>query len=187
MAGTAVSQAHALQAGLHLFSPSPRTLLTKPVQVPPDFIGMHFHRWPSGKPLSPGPTYGFGATRSHDYAGLPHGVFWSSIHLGPGIFDWTALDLWVATHAAQGRTLIYTVYGTPAWVTSAPQQPDPYGHPGGSSPPRAVAPLHDFITALVQRYNARQTRIQFLEIWNEPHFERVKAEFWWGTAESTLR
>ena len=178
-------KAHAgvLQAGLHLFNSSPRTLLTQPVQVRPDFIGMHFHRWPSGTPVSPAPTYGFGATRSHDYAGLPHGIFWSSIHQGPNTFDWSAMDLWVNTHAAQGRTLLYTVYGTPDWVTSAPQLKDPYGRPGGSSPPRALQPLHDFITALVKRYNAQQTRIQFLEIWNEPHFEQVNAQFWWGTAE----
>ena len=56
-----------------------RTILNRPLKVPPDFLGMHFHRWPAGTPLSPPPNFDFGAVRSHDYS-----VPWYSIHLTPG-------------------------------------------------------------------------------------------------------
>lgn len=154
-----------------------RDIMPRPVIVPPDFVGMHFHRWPQGTPLSPPPTYSFGTVRSHDY-----GVAWNDIHLGPQQFNWSRLDTWVQTHASRGRTLIYTVYGTPSWASSMPTIKDAYGHLGAAAPPKDLNVLAQFIQALVMRYNmAGKRQIQFVEIWNEPHFLQNKEGFWWGT------
>lgn len=159
-------------------------LLRQPIEVPKDFVGMHFHRWPIGQPLSPAPTYNYGAVRSHDFSGPGKGIFWTSIHKAPTAFDWSLIDKWVDAHHRQGKTLVYTVYGTPEWLASVPAQKDPYWHQGGSSAPKQLEPLSDFIHALVSRYNSGGTRrIQFLEIWNEPFFRNDPKDFWIGSAD----
>ena len=155
-----------------------RDLLKTPVKVPADFVGMHFHRWPQGNPLSPAPTYGYGTVRSHDY-----GVAWDNIETAPGKYNWDRLDGWVQTHSAAGKTLIYTVYGTPGWASSRSTVKDAYGFSGAAAPPTALSVLRDFVTALVSRYNGKGSRrIHFIEIWNEPHFLQNDRGFWWGTA-----
>lgn len=155
-----------------------RDLLNAPVRVPHDYVGMHFHHWPQGSPLSPAPTYGYGTVRSHDY-----GIAWNNIHTAPDKFDWDRMDAWVQTHSSAGKTLIYTVYGTPAWASSRGTIKDAYGHSGAAAPPLDLSVLSDFVTTLVSRYNRKSARgIQFIELWNEPHFLQNDRGFWWGTA-----
>ncbi len=155
-----------------------RDLLKTPVKVPSDFVGIHFHHWPQGDPLSPAPTYGYGTVRSHDY-----GIAWNNIETAPGKFNWDRTDGWVQQHASAGKTLIYTVYGTPAWASSRPAVKDAYGNMGAGAPPADLSVLGSFVSALVSRYNAKGARkIQFIEIWNEPHFLENDRGFWWGTA-----
>lgn len=156
-------------------------LVHRAVAVPPDFVGMHAHRWPDPvSPLVAPPRYQFGAARSHDH----EGVSWNQIHLGPGRYAWEALDRWVAAHSEAGRTLIYTLYGTPAWLAQRTDQKDLYGRPGGASAPRELEPLRDFVAALVARYNTGgRRRVQLLETWNEPRFDGRVQDFWWGSAE----
>ena len=162
---------------------SERTLLQAPVLVRPDFLGMHLHRWPQGDPVSPVPSYGYGAVRSHDYSVILNVMWWSEIYTRDGFFDWSQMDPWVSAHQAKGRTLTYTVYGTPEWLTSSSANQDAYGRAGAANPPRALEPLSQFITALVRRYNSPGSRaISFVEIWNEPHFAHSYADFWWGSA-----
>lgn len=160
-------------------SPGGQKLMPTPLVVPLDFVGMHAHRWPQGSPSSPPPTYPFGAARSHDY----DGAHWYDIHTAPGQFDWTALDAWVTANKSFGRTLIYTVYGTPAWAVNSTAVADPYGHPGGSTPVASLQNLADFITALVARYNGNTgSQINFIEIWNEPTFTASQTAYWSGSA-----
>ncbi len=155
-----------------------RDLLRSPVKVPSNFVGMHFHHWPQGTPLSPAPTYGYGTVRSHDY-----GIAWNNIETARGKFNWDLMDSWVKTHSSSGKTLIYTVYGTPEWASSRNTIKDGYGHMGAGAPPADLTVLNDFVTALIFRYNGKGARkIQFIEIWNEPHFLQNDLGFWWGTA-----
>jgi hypothetical protein len=154
-----------------------RDLLKAPVQVPSNFVGIHFHHWPQGNPPSPAPTYGYGTVRSHDY-----GIAWDNIETAPGKFNWDRMDGWVQTHSSSGMTLIYTVYGTPAWASSRNTVKDAYGFMGAGAPPTNLSVLSDFVTALVSRYNSKgERKIQFIEIWNEPHFLQNDRGFWWGT------
>ena len=158
-------------------------VLIHPVKVPQDFLGMHAHRWPGKIVGTSAPTYGFGAARSHDH----DGVSWNQVHLAPGQYRWEDLDRWVAAHSAAKRTLIYTLYGTPAWLADRTDRLDLYGRPGGAAPPRLLPPLADFVKALVARYNAHGRRqIAFLETWNEPRFGGDSQDFWWGTAEQLV-
>ncbi len=167
----------------HLLTGTMRLLVGTPVKVPRDFVGMHAHRWPAGTPASAPPSYHFGAARSHDH----DGVSWNQIHKGPGSYSWEALDRWVAVHNDARRTLIYTLYGTPAWLAERVDTQDLYGRPGGAAAPRNLAPLAEFIGALLRRYNVdAHRRIHFIETWNEPHFSGDTKDFWWGTAEQLV-
>jgi len=152
------------------------------VSVPANFIGMHAHRWPGGS--SPAPTYGFGTARSHDHnPDNTGGVKWNSINKAEDQYDWTHLDRWVDTHHSAGRDTIYTLYGTPSWCATS-QRIDPYGQPGGESPPTDVRYVEKFIGALTQRYNGDGTRrVKMIEIWNEPVFSGEVKKFWIGTAQ----
>ncbi len=159
-------------------------LVAAPVFVPRDFAGLHAHRWPVGTPTSPAPTFGYGAARSHDF----DGAAWYRIHVAPNRFDWSALDQWIEAHAAAHRTLVYTLYGTPAWLAEQPGRLDLYGWPGGASAPRDCPALSDFITALVHRYNGvGRRRLHFIETWNEPHFDERDEGYWWGSASQLVR
>ena len=163
----------------------------------PHLVGMHFHRWPEGNPLSPAPTYGFGTVRSHDYGGLRNpGIRWTSIHTADATYNWTTLDVWVNTHAAAGRKLVYTLHGTPAYLRTSDVN-DPYGSVygsvGGSSVPSDAAAgypaLQAFITALVNRYNdgtPEGRKIDVIEAWNEPKFDGLETGFWYGTAPQAV-
>ena len=140
------------------------------VAVPADFVGLHINRWPSGDPVSAPPAYGYGTVRSLNYdpAGAG-GVSWYDVNPARGVYQWTRLDQWVQAHHAAGKRLVYTVYGTPAWASTRPGTPDPYGMPGGDSRPADLADLRAFVAALVARYNGDGTRrLQHVEIWNEP-------------------
>jgi hypothetical protein len=157
-----------------------KPIMAQPLIVPRDFVGVHAHRWPLGNPLSPAPNYPFGAARSHDYGGAS----WNSVNAMPGVYDWSRLDAWVKAHSEAGRTLTYTLFGTPAWAAGPDAPSDPYGKPGGSSPPRNLEDLQTFIHTLVSRYNGKGRRgIHFIEIWNEPHFQEYPGpQFWAGSA-----
>lgn len=154
--------------------------------VPADFVGIHFHRWPNGSPVSLTPGFRFGMTRSHDYGpsggslGVG-GVNWNSINTSNGVYNFGYLDEWVNTHFNAGRSLVYTLYGTPSWATGSSVL-DPYGAPGGSSNPTSLTSVSDFVTTLITRYNSgAQKRIKALEIWNEPSFDATG--YWLGTAD----
>lgn len=158
------------------------------VALSPYLVGMHFHRWPEGNPLSAEPTYGFGVVRRHDYSGGPPGTAWNKVHTGPGAYSWTNVDVWVNTHHAAGRRTIYTLYGTPSWISSS-SSPDPYGSPGGAHPPSDSATgypaLQAYITALINRYNdgtPQGRKIWGIEAWNEPDFDLDDGGYWRGTA-----
>ncbi|MEZ5730161.1 MAG: hypothetical protein R3E48_20605 [Burkholderiaceae bacterium] len=138
--------------------------------VPASFVGLHLNRWPSGDPTSRPPSFAYGTVRSLNYdpAG-PGGVSWYDVNPAPGVYDWARLDQWVATHHANGKQLIYTLYGTPQWASSRPGTLDPYNNPGGDSKPVKLADVAAFVSALVARYNGDGTRrIRYLETWNEP-------------------
>lgn len=103
---------------------------------------------------------------------------WRDIEKSPGIYDWTRVDRVIG--AWRGKPVTFTLYGTPAFHAALGREDkDPYGSPGGSQPPRPVAVLGRFVSALVERYG---DAIATIEPWNEPTFSNEKNGFFMGSA-----
>jgi hypothetical protein len=84
---------------------------------------------------------------------------------------WQELDFVIKTHAAAGRDIYFTIYGTPSWAARAPF----IMSQGGVAPSAPVANTEDlalFVKALIARYNyaGSPAPIRYLEVWNEPNF-----------------
>lgn len=137
-----------------------------PLRVPRDFLGLHSdHGIHAGLPR---PTYAYDAVRSHDAtdARTYPVLQWAMIERAPGIYDWAAVDAWIAAHP--GTTRIFVLFGCPSFYQKYPGEPWLYPYlPGGGSPPRDPAVAARFVATLLARHPGR---IDFIEIWNEPNF-----------------
>lgn len=137
-----------------------------PFEIPLDFMGLHSDHGVSNQ--APPPTYPYDAIRSHD---VDNGhdqpaTQWADIEVAPGKFDWRLTDKWFETHV--GKTLIWVLFGCPAFYQKYPGEPFTFpDRPGGGSPPRDPQMAANFVSELLARY---PDRIDFLEIWNEPNF-----------------
>ncbi|MDX2157416.1 MAG: hypothetical protein SFW09_12990, partial [Hyphomicrobiaceae bacterium] len=138
----------------------------KPFRVPLDYVGLHSDHG-LGKTM-PAPDYGYDAIRSHDTddgADFP-ALQWARIERKPGVYDWSAVDAWMAAHPA--KTRIWVLFGCPSFYQKYPGEPWRYPYlPGGGSPPRDPAVAGAFVRALLARHPGK---IRFVEIWNEPSF-----------------
>jgi hypothetical protein len=154
----------------------------KSVAVPPNFVGTHLNRWPSGEPVSRPPTYGYGTVRSLNYDPSDDiGVFWRDTNPARGVYRWNKLDQWVGTFHGMGKDLIYSFYGTPRWASSRPNVKDLYNQHGGNSKPRDWNDITVFVKALIERYNGDGVRrLKYIEVWNEPDF--IGSDYWLDTA-----
>lgn len=133
-------------------------VLATPRVVDARFAGMHYHAH------LPSVLYSVG--RNVDLGGC----MWSDINAGGrGVYDWNALDAFVATAAANGRDVVFDFMGTPTWASARPVEAGHYGL-GSDAEPANVADLAAFATAVCARYLARGTPIAAFEIWNEPKY-----------------
>lgn len=133
---------------------------------------------------APGPTYSYGHFRSWD------AVRWGQIHTADDTYDSAALDAILVPHINAGAKIMWCAAGTPTWASSNSGAAGVYAN-GDTYPPinisSATGPLKEFITWLVTRYNKASggvfgtdsTRIQWVEVWNEPSFPGA---FYAGTA-----
>lgn len=127
-----------------------------------------------GGPNIPAIPFSFGTVRTHDYMGdgSSKNTKWYGIDPadGSGNYNWATLDECVLWHAANGRDVMFTCYGTPAnyVATAFTSGGTPLyinstydNYLGGSSPLNATGltvgtpnvGLDGFIKALVTRYN----------------------------------
>lgn len=139
-----------------------------------DYFGLSFHRWPGS--TTPPPDAAFKWARSHDYAPGNARVRWSSLETAQGGYNAAnvaALDAFVSTHKAAGRTVIHTIYGTPDWASARPSEPSNYGN-GIAAEPANLAHWDAHCTWLANRYGSQ---IDYWEVWNEPNL----AGFYTGT------
>ncbi len=137
-----------------------------PFRVPFDYVGLHSDHG-LGKPV-PLPDYAYDAIRSHDADDRDDwpATQWARIERQAGVYDWTAVDAWMAANPA--KTRIWVLFGCPAFYQKYPGEPWRYPYlPGGGSPPRDPAAAAAFIRALLARHPGK---IRFVEIWNEPNF-----------------
>ena len=127
-------------------------------------------------PESEFPEYGPPSLRLWDC-----GVAWRDIHLAPGEYDWSRLDLIVAMAKDEGiRDLLYVACGTPEWLAEDQELPH-YARwlgPGSNSRPTGMYEWKQFLRLLVRRYPT----IKAVQIWNEPQLK----DFWGYDNWSTL-
>ena len=133
-------------------------VLATPLVVNPRFAGMHYH--------VQRPTVTYSVARNVDLAGC---MWWSIATAGRGLYDWTALDAFVAAAAASGRDVIFNFLGTPSWASARPSEAGHYVL-GSDAEPASVADIAAFATAVCARYLAQGTPIAAFEIWNEPKY-----------------
>jgi hypothetical protein len=120
-----------------------------------------------GGPNIPALPSGIGAARSHDYRGSGAvGVcnwYYIDPSDGSGNYNWSALDEFVCWHAANGRSVMYGLHGTPTnYATTLAYTGVSFENQLGASAPLNAAGLVEgipneglwgFITAMVTRYN----------------------------------
>lgn len=181
------------------------------VNVPADYVGMHFRSWPifdaaywatasQQFPAAAAPApigMGYGNYRTHDsvYA------WWYRIEKTKGVYDWSDLDTLITTHRAAGKTIIFCMFGVPNWYLADgnPHKNGPNSRSCYPDAPDGLAGLSAFITALMTRYNTSSggwatqpsgagtnwsaigKGIQYVELWNEPEFGSPDG-FWIGTS-----
>ena len=88
---------------------TPRTIDSK-------FFGQHLHGYP-GSIAKPALTVT--TVRSHDYSYLGKTISWNKVETSKGVFDWTALDLWVNANEAAGWDMVYVFAFPPDWAVAA--------------------------------------------------------------------
>ena len=128
-----------------------------------DYFGLTFHRYPGGTTLAPKPAFAW--ARSHDYAPGSARVRWNKIEQVQGVYDWSALDLFVETHKAAGRKIIHTLFGSPSWASARPAEACSYEN-GAAAEPANLAHWDAYCAACASRYKGK---IDYYEVWNEPN------------------
>jgi hypothetical protein len=81
-------------------------------------------------------------------------------------YDWSNLDAWVAQAENHDVEMFYSNSYSPQWAVSDTSTCQPrYGYQTCSAPPN-LADWEDFVRDLASRYKGR---IDYYELWNEPH------------------
>ena len=101
--------------------------------------------------------------------GKTEGSEWNDLEPSNGTFVWTRLDSALSEAKSAGITnFIYTLWSTPEWASSAPDQSCILtaieNITGCAAPPTNIGDWDSFVTALVTRYKGE---IQYYELWNE--------------------
>lgn len=110
------------------------------------------------------------------------GACWENIELQPGIFYWGYLDTLVEEAKKENTEILFTIHGTPEWLSTAPSsdelQRDYMSRYGKKAPlfkltrwincyePKDLKNYELFLRKLVERYKGR---VKYWEIWNEPN------------------
>jgi O-Glycosyl hydrolase family 30 len=108
-------------------------------------------------------------------------INWNNIETSAGVFDWTAMDAWVASCVTNKKEMLYTVFGTPSFYTSSVDTSTSYGTGAIAFPDLNSGALGTFVTTLVTRYKNKGTPIPYIEIWNEPKYSSGNASYFLGT------
>jgi len=133
-------------------------LLATPRAIARRFVGMHYH--------TALPTISYALVRNVD---LPGCVWCDIASAGRGIYNWTALDNFVGSAAANGRDIVFNFLGTPTWASARPSESGHYTA-GSDAEPADMADIANFASAACARYRALGTPVTAFEIWNEPKY-----------------
>jgi len=92
---------------------------------------------------------------------------WADLERTRGKWQFATLDTYIQQATAHGVEVLYTLGSTPKWASARPEEWCPYGISGCSAEPRSMADWENYARVVARRYKGR---IQFYELWNEPHF-----------------
>jgi hypothetical protein len=137
--------------------------------IPASFFGMTTQNFAQVTP-----TVSYGTTRSWDGTGLD----WPDLNPAPGVYNFAALDAFIAQNQARGVDMIYTFGRTPLWASSNLTAASHYA-PGQCAPPANIAYWENFVTAIVTHAAGR---IKYWELWNEPN----DLESWCGSSQALV-
>src|SRR5579863_3142474 len=157
---------------------------TNATAIPQTFFGMHINRRGTGYTL---PTIPFGAYRTLD----SYDTLWGQIETAAGTYNFATLDTRLADAQSAGVDVLYSIYATPAFITSNSADVCTGASTmwnGSCDPPTDVnadgsgtdATLIAFLTALVNHVG---TQIEYYEVWNEAN---ISSE-WNGTWAQLVR
>jgi hypothetical protein len=168
---------------LVLFAAALLVLAGAPVaqaRLPAGFVGMS-----AGDVFAQGGSYreqNMGAIHRAGVRLLREPFSWQDIEPGPGRFDFSRYDAYVAAAARKRLRILPVLFGEPSFYSSRPAG-------GGDSnrtyPPRDVATMARFAAALVARYGpngtlwrqnpgVRKVPIRAWQIWNEPSLRQYR-------------
>lgn len=142
-------------------------LIAGPVTLDARFLGIHCT-------ASSASRLTVAVGRNHDMA--PR---WSQMNPSDGVFQDAGLGAWLDAMKARGAETIYTIFHTPTWASARPTETgDQYGVLGSLAEPANIAKLSAFVTWLMTNYGSR---IDYLEIWNEPKYNNSGSSYFSGT------
>ena len=142
-------------------------LIPGPVTLAADFLGIH-------REAGDGAGHVTDMARSHNTA--PR---WSQQNPAAGVFVDAGMDAWLTDMKASGAKTMFSLFHTPTWASARPTETgDQYGVLGALAEPANMATLGAYTTWLMQRYGSR---IDYLEIWNEPKYTNTNASYFSGT------
>ncbi|MGH8505687.1 MAG: hypothetical protein ACRETM_06945, partial [Stenotrophobium sp.] len=131
--------------------------------IPATLFGMQTHG-----PQDTWPTVSFGIMGKGSH------TIWPYVEPSRGVWDWSALDQYVAATAAHNISFMYTFEGIPAWAISGASTATCgtlyTGQLMCASLPNNMADWTNYVTTLVTRYcPGGVPKIQYYELWNEPY------------------
>lgn len=147
------------------------SVTTSPVLVKTGFFGAHV-KYAENFSQS---ESSIGAVRLHDLANGK--ARWQFIQPTASTWDWVELDAAVNAHYAAGRDIVFTLFGTPPWISARPTEQNAYsdqpGDPfqynrGITAEPSDMTKWDTFCTAVAARYYGK---IKYYEVWNEPNYQ----------------
>jgi hypothetical protein len=167
-----------LLMSLRIFHASTKSVPQHPLpeEIPASFFGMHIHHMVVpiiNKPLVPWPSINVPEWRLWDAK-----VTWQDLEPAKGDWKFEALDKSVQMAEEHNTGLVMTLWYTPRWASSQPEQPSAY-QPGNAAEPKDLGDWQTFVRTVASRYRGR---IHVYEIANEPNLK----EYWTGTTEQMV-
>jgi len=115
---------------------------------------------------TPNAAFDYSMVRTHD----GQGSVWSYIQPSRDVWKWDLFDIVYNTHIANGKQILFTIFGTPMWAAARPyEQISTYG--GTAAEPQDMNDYINFISAVATRYKL----INHYEIYNEATYTHKTA------------
>ena len=110
---------------------------------------------------TPNAAFDYSMVRTHD----GYGSTWNHIQPSRGVWNWDLFDIVYNTHTANGKQILFTIFGTPLWAAARPYELiSAYG--GTAAEPEDMDDYVNFLSAVALRYPL----IKHYEVWNEAEF-----------------